>query len=223
MSSNDGDELKEVEGRRASVFGAQNSAAPEAAGNAEPNAAGNAEPDAPRSGTRLPADTAAYEVRDARVGDMHSITSIYNQAIRQGDATSDVDERTFDQRIDWMGSHQPRSQYPVVVITCNGAVIGFGSLSRYRPRAGYDGVVELSYYIGQYWRGRGAGTVLVRWLLDAARSRGYRMAVSVVFTRNEGSTALMRKFGFTRFGVLPGGVVNDGVALDVAYWYKNLI
>ena len=51
----------------------------------------------------------------------------------------------------------------------------------------------------------------------------YRMAVSVVFTRNEGSTALMRKFGFTRFGVLPGGVVNDGVALDVAYWYKNLV
>ena len=63
----------------------------------------------------------------------------------------------------------------------------------------------------------------LRWLLDAARSRGYRMAVSVVFTRNEGSTALMRKFGFTRFGVLPGGVVNDGVALDVAYWYKNLV
>lgn len=168
------------------------------------------------------ADARPYVIRDARVGDIHAITSIYNQAIRDKGSTSDVNERSFEQRSEWLGAHQPRSRYPVVVITLHGAVIGFGSLSRYRPRPGYDGVVELSYYIGSYWRGHGAGTALVRWLVERARALGYALAVSVVFTSNAGSTALVEAFGFRRFGLLPCAVRDGDITYDVAYWYLPL-
>lgn len=166
--------------------------------------------------------TGGFTIRDARVSDIHAITSIYNEAIRDGISTSDVDERSAEQRREWLERHAPRSRYPVVVVRLGGQTVGFGSLSRYRPRAGYDAIVEISYYIGSYWRGRGAGRLLVSWLLDTAARLGYEKAVSCVFSPNAGSLALMRSFGFTRFGLLPGAIHNAGRTLDVQYWYKEL-
>ncbi len=166
--------------------------------------------------------TDVFTIRDARVSDIHAITRIYNEAIREGVSTSDLDERSMEQRRDWLERHTPRSRYPVVVVRYRGQTIGFGSLSRYRPRAGYDSIVELSYYVGSYWRGRGAGRMLVDWLLHRARDLGYEKAVSCVFDANEGSMHLMESFGLTRFGVLPAAIRNGSRVLDVVYWYKDL-
>ena len=100
--------------------------------------------------------------------------------------------------------------------------VGFGSLSKFHPRAGYDGVVELSYYVASGARHHGVGTTLVDWLLAAARERQYRMAVTLIFASNTGSIALMKHFGFTRFGLLPGACDDGTQLLDLSYWYLNL-
>ena len=166
-------------------------------------------------------------IRDAdsaSEADIQAITDIYNEAVLARGSSADIEPRTVEQRRAWVDSHQPRSLYPVVVLEDEdtGRIAGFGSLSRFHERAGYDGVVELSYYIGSDWRHQGLGTRIVDWLLDAARTRGHRMAATLIFGDNAGSNALMERFGFTRFGLLPGAVRLPGSVHDIAYWYLDL-
>ena len=155
--------------------------------------------------------------------DLQAITDIYNEAVLERMSSADIEPRTLAQRKAWVDAHEPRSLYPVVVVeNADGEVVAFGSLSRYHERAGYDGVVELSYYVGFGSRRRGVGAMLVSWLLDAARERGMRMATTLIFSDNAGSIALMRRFGFTLFGELPDAVHLPGIVHDMSYWYLPL-
>lgn len=156
--------------------------------------------------------------------DIQAVTDIYNEAVLARSSSADIEPRTLEQRRAWVEAHDPRTLYPVVVLEDEetGRIAGFGSLSRFHERAGYDGVVELSYYIGAEWRRQGLGARMVTWLLDAARERGHRMATTLIFGDNAGSNALMERFGFTRFGLLPGAVRLPGSTHDVAYWYLDL-
>ncbi|MBM6699081.1 N-acetyltransferase [Bifidobacterium pullorum subsp. saeculare] len=168
--------------------------------------------------------SADFTIDNATDADLVAITDIYNEAIAERMSSADIGARTLEQRRAWVDSHEPRADYPVVVVrTADGATAAFGSLSRFHERAGFDGVVELSYYVGSAWRGQGIGTVLVDWLVDAARARGHRMAVTRIFDDNAGSTALMERFGFTRFGLLSDAVhMPGGIHHDLAYWYLPL-
>lgn len=164
-----------------------------------------------------------FTIRDATDADLRAITDIYNAAVLERMSSADIEPRTLEQRRAWVDSHEPRSLYPVVVVqNADGEVVAFGSLSRYHERAGYDGVVELSYYVAAPARRRGVGTLLVSWLLDAARERGMRMATTLIFSDNAGSIALMRRFGFTLFGELPDAVHLPGINHDMSYWYLPL-
>ena len=69
----------------------------------------------------------------------------------------------------------------------------------------------------------GVGTFLLSHLLDEAKGRGMRKAIGVIFADNAGSIALMRRFGFTRFGELPTAATDArGVMHDMSYWYLDL-
>lgn len=162
-------------------------------------------------------------IRDATDADLQAITDIYNEAVLERKSSADIEPRTLEQRKAWVDSHEPRAVYPVVVVEgSDGKVVAFGSLSRFHERAGYDGVVELSYYVESSARRQGVGTKLVSWLLDAARERGMRIATTLIFSDNAGSTALMRRFGFTLFGELPDAVHLPGINHDMSYWYLPL-
>ena len=98
---------------------------------------------------------------------------------------------------------------------------GSGSLSKFHQRAGYDGIAELSYYIAGDHQRQGLGTMMVRWLIDAAAERGFTHVTAIIYADNAGSVALMRRFGFIRFGLLPAAVgALDGKLHDMSYWVK---
>ncbi|WP_163229278.1 GNAT family N-acetyltransferase [Bifidobacterium aerophilum] len=171
-----------------------------------------------------------YEIRPAEERDVRAITDIYNEAVIRGGSSADLEPVSLDARRAWVDSHQPRATYPVVVIdvtdpaTGERETAGFGSLSKFHQRAGYDGITELSYYIARRFHRQGLGTEMVRWLLDAAVERGFRHATTIIYADNAGSVALMRAFGFTRFGLLPAAVATagDDTLHDMSYWVKTL-
>ena len=169
--------------------------------------------------TRQAHDHADVRIRAAHDDDLQAITDIYNQAVIAGGSTADLVPRTLEQRRQWVDSHHPRDRYPVVVLEdAAGRVVAFGSLSKFHPREAYDGVVELSYYVDEHARHRGYGTAMVAWLLDAARSRGYRIATALIFASNTGSIALMNHFGFERYSFLPQACFDGIRYLDMSYW-----
>ena len=115
----------------------------------------------------------SYTIRAAVDADVPAIADIYNEAVIRGGASADLEPVSLESRRAWVDSHQPRAKYPVVVIKGpEGAVVGFGSLSKFHQRAGYDGIAELSYYIAGDHQRQGLGTMMVRWLIDAAAERG---------------------------------------------------
>lgn len=84
-----------------------------------------------------------YTFRPAVESDIQAITDIYNASVVVGGATADLTPRTLDQRRAWVESHKP--PYGVFVAESEGGqVIGFGSLSVFYDRAGYDGVTDLA-------------------------------------------------------------------------------
>ena len=114
-----------------------------------------------------------YTFRPAVESDVQAIADIYNAAVMAGGATADLTPRTFDQRRAWVESHTP--PYGVFVVESeDGSIIGFGALSVFYDRAGYDGVTDLAYYIDPAWQGRGVGTFMLDRLLTEALARHMR-------------------------------------------------
>ena len=108
-----------------------------------------------------------YTFRPAVESDVQAIADIYNASVMAGGATADLTPRTFDQRRAWVESHTP--PYGVFVVESeDGSIIGFGALSVFYDRAGYDGVTDLAYYIDPAWQGRGVGTFMLDRLLTEA-------------------------------------------------------
>lgn len=168
-----------------------------------------------------------YAIRPAADSDLAAITAIYNESVVCGGATADLEPVTLEQRRAWVEGHRPRDRYPVVVIETEvdgvRRVVGFGSLSKFHPRPGYDGIAELSYYIAGAHQKQGLGTAMAGWLLDAAIRRGFTHVTAIIYADNAGSIALMRHFGFTRFGLLPDAVAaTDGELHGMSYWYRAL-
>ena len=175
-----------------------------------------------------------YPFHPAVESDIQAITDIYNVAVVAGGATADLTPRTLDQRRAWVESHTP--PYGVFVVESeDGSIIGFGALSVFYDRAGYDGVTDLAYYIDPAWQGRGVGTFMLDRLLTEARARHQaglppgggprhmRKACGIIFADNVGSIALMRRFGFTQFGLMPAAATDStGTMRDMSYWYLDL-
>ena len=116
-----------------------------------------------------------YTFRPAVESDVQAIADIYNASVMAGGATADLTPRTFDQRRAWVESHTP--PYGVFVVESeDGSIIGFGALSVFYDRAGYDGVTDLAYYIDPAWQGRGVGTFMLDRLLTEALARHMRKA-----------------------------------------------
>lgn len=120
-----------------------------------------------------------YTFRPAVESDVQAIADIYNASVMAGGATADLTPRTFDQRRAWVESHTP--PYGVFVVESeDGSIIGFGALSVFYDRAGYDGVTDLAYYIDPAWQGRGVGTFMLDRLLTEALARHMRKACGII-------------------------------------------
>ena len=145
-----------------------------------------------------------YSYRVATQDDIQAITDIYNAAVIRGGASADITPRAYEQRKAWVESHHdPYAVFVTETVDDDGTrqIIGFSALSVFYDRAGYDGVTDLAYYIDPQWQGRGVGTYTLTKLLEECRKRNMRKACGIIFADNAGSIALMKRFGFTQFGL----------------------
>jgi L-amino acid N-acyltransferase len=77
-----------------------------------------------------------------------------------------------------------------------GCVVGWGSLSKFREKIGYQYTVEHSVYVAQDRRGQGIGRVIVQALIDEAEQLGKHVIIGGVEKSNEASLRLHRGLGF---------------------------
>src|SRR5580693_2364171 len=115
------------------------------------------------------------EVRAANRGDSEAIRAIYNAEVTGSTATFDIVERTASEQLEWLEHHS--GAHPAVVAVDGSEICGFGSLSSYRERAAYSTTVEDSVYVGDSWRRRGVGSLLLAELVDLATSHGFHTVI----------------------------------------------
>jgi len=132
-------------------------------------------------------------------GDAEAIRRIYNIEVLGSTVTFDLVARTLGEQRAWMAEH--RGAYPVVVAVEDGEVIGFASLSPYRPRPAYSTSVEDSVYVERSHRGAGVGSALLGEALRLARAHGFHAVMARIVGDHAASIALHRSHGFELVGV----------------------
>ncbi|MBS0203150.1 MAG: N-acetyltransferase [Planctomycetes bacterium] len=155
-------------------------------------------------------------IRLAEEADLPTINDIYNFYVRTCTCTYQLEPETIEDRIAWFRDHQPET-YPVIVAEVDGQVVGWGSLSRFRPRAAYSPTVEGSIYIHHDFHRRGLGRLLLGDLIERARHAGFHSMIGGASADQTASIALQESFGFRHVARLSEVGYKFGKRLDVVY------
>jgi L-amino acid N-acyltransferase YncA len=139
-----------------------------------------------------------FRLRAAGPADAVEICRIYNQGIRDRVATLETEERTPEERAQWLEAHGPR--HPVLVAESDGAVVGWASLNVFNARRAYEHVADLSLYVERDWRGRGVGRQLLEALVASARELGFHKLVLAAFPWNAAGMRAYARAGFREVG-----------------------
>jgi phosphinothricin acetyltransferase len=150
------------------------------------------------------------QARPATRRDAEAITRIYNQGIEERIATFETRPRTAREIQAWFDD-----THPIVVVEEEGVVVSFANTSAYSTRECYSGVAEFSVYTAREARGRGAGILAMKTLMEAAERAGFWKLLSRVFVENGPSRKLLLTLGFREVGIHEKHARLDGIWRDV--------
>ena len=162
----------------------------------------------------------ARMIRLARASDLPSIVAIYNASIPSRLATADTAPVSVESRVAWL--EQRQAPHPVWVFERHGQLLGWLSLGKFYGRPAYARTVELGFYVAPSAQRSGLATALLRHAIEQAPALGHTTLLAFVFAHNLPSIALCEKFGFSRWGNLPGVAVLDGVERDLSIFGLRL-
>jgi L-amino acid N-acyltransferase YncA len=149
-------------------------------------------------------------IRIASEADIPAITDIYNQAIALRSATADISAVTIESRTAWLQEHTP-GQYPVYVAQSHIGIVGWCSLSAYRPgRMALRHTAEISYFVDENSIGMGVGSAMISHALENCVQLNIKTLFAIVLDINKESTRILEKYGFERWGHLPNVADFDG-------------
>lgn len=140
-----------------------------------------------------------FTVRHVERRDAEAIRAIYNREVTEGVNTFDISPRTLDEQVAWIDEHSG-SHPAVVAVDAEGTVLGFGSLSTFRPRPAYTPTVEDTVYVSPTYQGMGVGKALLERLVDLARRHGFHSMIARIVGHNAVSIAVHRACGFEMVG-----------------------
>jgi L-amino acid N-acyltransferase len=162
-------------------------------------------------------------IRLAMKDDMAVVADIYNQSIEAGRITADMTPVDVPNRLAWLKKH-PRSKYPVFVAEIDGRIVGWLSLSAYRPgREALSQTAEISYYIDFSHHKCGVATALMEHALSLCPQLDIDHLLAIIIEGNNASIYLMKKYGFKEWGWLPGVNCFGNQRLAHLYYGKSLL
>ncbi|KJS82523.1 MAG: hypothetical protein JM58_14985 [Peptococcaceae bacterium BICA1-8] len=160
-------------------------------------------------------------IRKAQLKDLADINEIYNHAILNLTATFDEEIKTSQERQEWFASHQDL-QYPLIVAEDKGEVVGWGTISPFRPRTAYRFSGETSIYVRNDMYGQGIGTFLLKELIILAGENNLHTIFGIIVDDNNSSIKLHSKLGFEKVGYLKGAGFKFNRWLDIIIMQKML-
>jgi phosphinothricin acetyltransferase len=159
----------------------------------------------------------SLSIRAATAADIPAITAIYDQAVRHGTASFELeppDAAEMARRRQTLVD----GGFPYLVAEADGTVAGYAYAGPYRPRPAYRWSVEDSVYVAPALQRRGVGRVLLDRLIAEAEQRGFRQMIAVIGdSAQTPSIELHRAAGFRLIGTV------DSVGHKFGRWLDTVL
>ncbi len=155
-----------------------------------------------------------YKIGEMKKQDWEGVSKIYLEGINTGKATFQTEIPTWE---NWNSSHTKSCR---LVAHLGTKILGWAALSPTSSRCVYSGVVEVSIYIGEEYRGKGIGKALLTNLINLSEKDGVWTLQSGIIKENLASIALHKSCGFREIGVreriskMSNGVWHDVVLME---------
>jgi phosphinothricin acetyltransferase len=161
-------------------------------------------------------------IRAATAADIPAITAIYDQAVRHGTASFELeppDAAEMARRRQTLVD----AGFPYLVAEADGTVAGYAYAGPYRPRPAYRWSVEDSVYVAPALQRRGVGRTLLDRLVAEAEQRGFRQMIAVIGdSAQTPSIELHRAAGFRLIGTIENVGHKLGRWLDTVLMQRPL-
>jgi phosphinothricin acetyltransferase len=168
------------------------------------------------------ATRSAPQIRDATEADLPAIQAIYAHHVLTGVASFEEIPPSADELRKRLASVHAHG-LPYMVAEIDGEVAGYCYATPYRPRAAYRNTIEDSIYVGDAYRGRGLGRVLLQALIDRCESGPWRQMIAVIADNGSGgSLSLHTQLGFELTGTLRAVGFKHGRWLDTTLMQRTL-
>jgi phosphinothricin acetyltransferase len=161
--------------------------------------------------------------RDATTQDLPGIVEIYNSTISSRMVTADTEPVSVSSRMKWFEEHSPdKRPLWVVQADTNGPMLGWVSFQSFYGRPAYSATAEISIYLHEAARGKGYGAEILTRVIENSPGLGIKTLLGFIFSHNEPSLRLFRKFGFDDWALLPNIAVLDGIERSLTIVGKRI-
>ena len=161
-------------------------------------------------------------IRPAQTRDLAVITAIYDDAVRHGTASFELDppdQAEMARRYESLRA----GGYPYLVAELEGDIVGYAYAGPYRARPAYRWSIEDSIYVARQAQRRGIGRALLARLVAEAEAGGFRQMLAVIGdSANTGSVELHRAAGFRLVGTFENVGFKFGRWLDTVLMQREL-
>lgn len=148
-------------------------------------------------------------IRNAQVSDCPALMALMNWYRSHTNSIWDRRLLSPEDMPGWLASHMAHP-YAVLVAEEDGAVLGYASLSPFRPHIGYKDIAEDSVYVSPSAQGRGIGSALLCALLARAKENALHNITAWIDGENTGSVRFHERLGFYYIGTMPNaGTLDD--------------
>ncbi len=131
------------------------------------------------------------KLRIANREDLPAVVDIYNSTIASRMVTADTEPVTPEERLNWFLNHtEARPLY--IVENEQGDIAGWISFESFYGRPAYNKTAEVSIYLHEDHRGKGAGSAVLEKALEVAPKLGIRSLMAFIFAHNEPSIKLFK-------------------------------
>jgi L-amino acid N-acyltransferase YncA len=160
--------------------------------------------------------------RDSTLADLKAIVDIYNSTIASRMVTADTEPVSVESKITWFNEHRPNHRPLWIVENGKDGIIGWVSFQSFYGRPAYDATAEISIYLVELHRGKGFGGQILQHSIDEAGKFGIHTLLGFIFSHNDHSLKLFRRFGFEDWATLPNIAVLDGIERSLKILGKRI-
>lgn len=138
-------------------------------------------------------------IREAVSADIPSILEIVNHAILHTTSNYNYEIQSLAIQTKWFEEKKTKN-FPIIVAVLKNQVIGFGTYGTFREKIGFQFTVEHSVYVEENFIGKGVGKLLLKVLIELAKSQNLHVMIGAIDAENLSSISFHEKFGFEVVG-----------------------